>query len=277
MATIARHGVSKNKRRYIDKKNGFDLDLTYITKRVVAMGFPSEKTEAFFRNPLVDVKRFFEFFHANNYYLYNLCQERQYDPEKFHGRVKNFPFYDHNAPPLYLIKECCEDINVWLNEDEEHVVGINCKAGKGRTGLIICCYLLYTGTCATTDEALRFYGVRRTKDGKGVTIASQQRYIRYYERVLKEMSHIIPEAPPLTMTRIRVVAFPKKQTQGTPFITIEMNDEVTHTSQLGSVEKDKQDEYKADIPVFGRVEGDVRIQLQYKKGGKKTILVSLLV
>lgn len=54
----------------------------------------------------------------------------------------------------------------WLNEDANHVVGINCKAGKGRTGLIICCYLLYSKTCATTDEALKLYGEKRTKNGK---------------------------------------------------------------------------------------------------------------
>jgi len=205
-----RRKVSKNKRRY--KKDGFDLDLTYtLHKKIIAMGFPSEKMEGLFRNPISEVQRFYETYHKDNYYLYNLCQERDYDHEKFHGRVKNFPFYDHNAPPLNLISECCIDIHNWLNENPKHMVGVNCKAGKGRTGLIICCYLLLCEECKDTDEALRFYGRRRTRDGKGVTIASQQRYIRYYERILKELGGQIPEAPPLTLTRIVVEYYPKKK------------------------------------------------------------------
>lgn len=36
MATSLRHLVSKKKRRFVE--DGFDLDLTYITDRVIAMG-----------------------------------------------------------------------------------------------------------------------------------------------------------------------------------------------------------------------------------------------
>jgi len=265
MTGFIREKVSKNKRRW--KKDGFDLDLTYILgKRVVAMGFPSESTEALYRNPLTEVQRFFETYHPDNYFLYNLCQEKDYDHSKFHDRVKRYPFYDHNAPPLSMIAECCLDIHQWLNDDPSHMVGINCKAGKGRTGLIICCYLLHCEKCKTTDEALRFYGRKRTKDGKGVTIASQQRYIRYYERILKELGGSIPEPPVLTLTRIKVEYFPRRQYPNQdPNITIEINDVITFRSQTGTVEKIHLDQYKADIPVMGKVEGDVKIQLQCGK------------
>jgi hypothetical protein len=43
MATkLARNLVSKQKRRYT--QDGFDLDLSYITECIIAMGIPSEGT-----------------------------------------------------------------------------------------------------------------------------------------------------------------------------------------------------------------------------------------
>jgi phosphatidylinositol-3,4,5-trisphosphate 3-phosphatase/dual-specificity protein phosphatase PTEN len=264
--------VSKNKRRFKDKKLGFDLDLSYITKRIVAMGFPSEKREALYRNPMTEVVRFFEKLHPDNYFIYNLCaeKERVYDTGKFSGRVSRFPFYDHSAPPINLIDECCKDINKWL-DDPEHMVGIHCKAGKGRTGLIICCYLMFDGTCSTSDDALKYYGNKRTTDGKGVTIASQKRYIRYYERVLKEMDGVIPSIKHLVMSRIRITSYPKKELPpGEPFITIEIEDKLVHKSEYGTITKLKKNGYKADIAVDGNISGDCKIQLIVrKKGGGK--------
>ena len=48
--------VSKNKRRF--ETEGFNLDLSYVTERVIAMGFPSERVESVFRNSLEDVRRY---------------------------------------------------------------------------------------------------------------------------------------------------------------------------------------------------------------------------
>ncbi|KAM4815251.1 phosphatidylinositol 3,4,5-trisphosphate 3-phosphatase TPTE2-like [Thomomys bottae] len=47
---LIRRLVSGNKRRYA--KDGFDLDLTYITDRLVAMSFPSSGIHTFYRNPM---------------------------------------------------------------------------------------------------------------------------------------------------------------------------------------------------------------------------------
>ena len=49
---------------------------------------------------------------------------------------------------------------------------------------MIVCYLIFSGLCKTSDEALVHYANQRTLNNKGVTIASQIRYIRYFETFL---------------------------------------------------------------------------------------------
>ena len=62
---------------------------------------------------------------------------------------------------------------------------MHCKAGKGRTGVMICSYLIFSGLCQTSEKAFRYYARIRTKNNTGVTIASQKRYIKYFETFLE--------------------------------------------------------------------------------------------
>ena len=93
--------VSQDKNRFCF--DGYDLDLTYITPRIIAMGLPSTSLEALYRNNLTDVLNFFNERHPEHYKVYNLCEEKNYAPNIFY-KQGYFPFQDHEAPPLNLIR-----------------------------------------------------------------------------------------------------------------------------------------------------------------------------
>eukprot|EP00049_Salpingoeca_infusionum_P017959 m.355172 g.355172 ORF g.355172 m.355172 type:complete len:382 (-) comp17189_c0_seq1:517-1662(-) len=266
MALYAKHLVSKKKRRFIE--DGFDLDMTFITKNIVAMGFPAEGREGIYRNNMRDVKRFFDSRHRDHYKVYNLCSERDYDPDKFYGRVAKYPFDDHNAPPFVLIGPFCNDVQTYLAEDPRNVAVIHCKAGKGRTGVMICAYLVHCGLWDDIQGALEFYGHARTMNGKGVTIPSQVRYVTYYARYIRERLTYVPK--PLLLTKIVLKGIPDFS-NGTCVPQFTLKQGTVHTFKSGWYEEISRDQPVAELTLSSPtpVAGDVKLEFIHKKSTGK--------
>lgn len=80
--------VSGKKKRH--KENGYNLDLSYITPRIIAMSIPGEGLTKFYRNSLDIVSEFLESKHRSHYLIFNLSGI-VYDYEKFGEKVLEFP------------------------------------------------------------------------------------------------------------------------------------------------------------------------------------------
>lgn len=187
MRRFSRSLVSQKKRRYVDDIRGIDLDLSYITRRIIAMGFPTETLlEQQFRNPADQVQHFFKVMHQGHYKVYNLCSERSYQSKLFERECHEVRFPDHNPCQLEQLGVICANMAAFCEEDASNAVAVHCKAGKGRTGLVIASFLLHCKSYKSAVDALACFSKRRTYDGKGVTIPSQIRYVHYYEVVMRE-------------------------------------------------------------------------------------------
>jgi len=198
MVDLLREIVSGKKRRYV--RDGFNLDLTYITDRILAMCFPSTGLEGLYRNNIDDVVNFLESRHGTKYVILNLSG-RPYDYTKFSNKVVDFAWEDHHSPPIELLFRACQYIHAFLHKDPQNVVVAHCNAGKGRTGTLIASYLLYTGRFQHTVQALTYYKKKRFESGGGVTQPSQIRYVEYFAEVLH--GHLANE-PTLYPVAVRI-------------------------------------------------------------------------
>eukprot|EP00808_Paulinella_micropora_P007961 g43736.t1 len=248
--------VSGQRHRFISEEEGFNLDLTYITERIIAMGFPSTGVESAYRNDVVQVSHMLRTYHRDHFHIFNLT-ERVYDYSKFDGRVAEFGWPDHQSPPLELLFRAVSQISDWLSAHPQNVAVVHCKAGKGRTGTLVACLLLWLRAFDKPGDALEYFSRRRSSrpDSKsylndGVTIPSQKRYVGYFHALL---NGYVPATTPVVLARVLFSDIPKIDSQGgcRPYLKIFTGDK--HDRELFT--------NKEGSETHGETDGGMKIEL----------------
>jgi phosphatidylinositol-3,4,5-trisphosphate 3-phosphatase and dual-specificity protein phosphatase PTEN len=115
------------------------------------MGYPGAGFYSLYRNDMGDVIKYFQKYHGSKVKIYNMCNDKFVDVDILRLKTKRkqniklayFPMMDHNPGPLPMVFKFAIDAVIFLACDPQNTIAVHCKAGKGRTGLAICAYLLF--------------------------------------------------------------------------------------------------------------------------------------
>ncbi|MGH0118379.1 UNVERIFIED_CONTAM: hypothetical protein FKN15_047784 [Acipenser sinensis] len=143
----------------------YDVDLVYITERIISVSFPSGAEQQSYRANLKEVAQMLRSKHGANYLLFNLSEKR-YDITNFNPKVLDFGWPDHHAPALDKICSICKSMDTWLNTDPHNVVVLHNKGNRGRTGVVIAAYMHYSNISASADQALDRFAMKRFYEDK---------------------------------------------------------------------------------------------------------------
>ncbi|CAI9276939.1 unnamed protein product [Lactuca saligna] len=218
-------GFEKNRRMELVGGGRCELDISYITDRIIALSFPSELMRSMYQNPMTQVKEILENRHPLHYKVYNLSTEQAYDPSHFNDLVERFPLDDNHAPSLQMIQEFCESVHSWLSSDAKNIVFVHCMDGKGRIALMVSSYLVYAGILA--EECHQVYADKRTTKYLQVMIPSQRRYVNYWHKSLTFSDGCLPEVnlpKPCSKVIKRIRLFDTKTIESVFFVVSEMQE-----------------------------------------------------
>ncbi|RQM13160.1 hypothetical protein DD237_007334 [Peronospora effusa] len=161
------------------------LNLTFMTKRLVVMGTPSDGITNKKQNVVNvnDLVQYLDTCHRSHFMLFNLNLledttefqthgDDQSIVDKLHEQILEF-YWERDGmkahtPPLDLMFRICYALDAWLSIDSKNIALVNCQTGKTRSGVVVACYLLFARLAEDPVDALvEFY--RKRWDIKSLT------------------------------------------------------------------------------------------------------------
>ncbi|XP_029970140.1 tensin-3 isoform X2 [Salarias fasciatus] len=246
-------------------EEGYELDLTYITERIIAVSFPRGCSEEIYSHNLKDVTRMLKSKHADNYLIINLSEKR-HDLTKMNPKTLDTGWPDQHAPPLDKICTICKAMESWLNADPLHVVVIHCRGGKGRVGVVISSFVHFTDVSASADQALDRFAMRKYYDDKvsALMTPSQKRYVWILNSLLSGSMKI--NASPLFLHCVILHGIPNFDATRVcrPYIKVYQGMQAVYSSGVYHIGPSHRDRVCITLEPAQLLKGDIMIKCYHK-------------
>ncbi|KAM4728506.1 tensin-3-like isoform 1-T1 [Anableps anableps] len=247
-------------------EEGYELDLTYITERIIAVSFPRGCSEEIYSHNLKDVTRMLKSKHADNYLIINLS-ERRHDLTRMNPKTLDTGWPDLHAPPLDKICTICKAMESWLNADPLHVVVIHCRGGKGRIGVVISSFVHFTDVSASADQALDRFAMRKYYDDKvsALMTPSQKRYVWILNSLLSGSMKI--NASPLFLHCVILHGIPNFEAASRvcrPYIKVYQGMQAVYSSGVYHIGSGHRDRVCINLEPAQLLKGDIMIKCYHK-------------
>uniref|UniRef100_A0A672FWQ4 Tensin 3 n=1 Tax=Salarias fasciatus TaxID=181472 RepID=A0A672FWQ4_SALFA len=248
-------------------EEGYELDLTYITERIIAVSFPRGCSEEIYSHNLKDVTRMLKSKHADNYLVSARClaSERRAQTRLSRGTLDT-GWPDQHAPPLDKICTICKAMESWLNADPLHVVVIHCRGGKGRVGVVISSFVHFTDVSASADQALDRFAMRKYYDDKvsALMTPSQKRYVWILNSLLSGSMKI--NASPLFLHCVILHGIPNFDATRVcrPYIKVYQGMQAVYSSGVYHIGPSHRDRVCITLEPAQLLKGDIMIKCYHK-------------
>ncbi|XP_068630844.1 cyclin-G-associated kinase isoform X2 [Battus philenor] len=248
-----------------------DLDISYITSRIIVMPYPSEGLESAYKtNHIDDVRAYLESRHpGGKYCVYNACRGRLNFPR--HVLVADacralWPTPAHKAPLLSPYYALLQHMYQYLGKDDRSAIVITCQDGKLMSCMLLCGLLLYAKLVTVPEDALQIFAVKRCPIS--VTPA-QLRYLYYLSNIVRPEPSL-PHFRPVSLVSLTIQPVPlftKARDGCRPFIEIYNEDRLilSTVQEYDRMHLYMMAEGKVTLPLDSTVTGDVVISVHHAR------------
>ncbi|CAB1432731.1 unnamed protein product [Pleuronectes platessa] len=242
-----------------------ELDIAYITSRIIVMTYPAESVQIGYQNHVEDIRSFLDSRHADHYTVFNLSQ-RNYRGAKFSNRVSECNWPSRQAPSLHNLFAVCKNMHNWLKQNPKNVCVITCSDGRALSGVLVCAMFCFCHLFNNPVPAMQLLSAKRP--GSGLW-PSHRRYIGYVCSMVSEKPSL-PHSKPLVikgLTMSPVPVFNKQRSGCRPFCDVLIGETkiFTTSQEYERMREHRVQEGKVVFPLGVSVQGDVVVSIYHMR------------